>query len=458
MDGKKPRPTGGIRAKSTRGKTQVPVTPVDAEALRRLRSQLDWNQEQLCEKSRVSIQTISRLEREPNVADTSTVVALAKALGVPVGTLLGEEPGNLDKVTAPPEVMRHLEEFVNRLFRTAQGTTKFLDAFTRYLEGDPDKVVTVMGTIDVEEEILGLWSSILHAYEGTDWGLMVQKTNALAEVAQRVGRPYLGAVAHAYAAKALRNTGNPGAMRQARSMLEKVPESARSPLLSRLRGKILEREENLEGALKCYEESLELSKKSPREDMLYALEKVKLLRNLVDLRVKMARRCNPEQKEARSTHLQVAGEYLPLAEAAIKVLRTHSANTAEMEEGMLSFSRARHLEAQGRFEEARKLALVILNRQVAARSLYSVAKTHMFLIHVCIEAEKLDEACTLYASLRPLRPYFTRRLWMYHEEWVKPQEETIRKHLPKGRPEVVPAKFEPPSAILALTGIELPTT
>ena len=62
-----------------------------AATVRRLRADRGWGQEQLAAQAKVSPRTISYLESGARRPRVLTLARLAKALDVPLSTLLGEE-------------------------------------------------------------------------------------------------------------------------------------------------------------------------------------------------------------------------------------------------------------------------------------------------------------------------------------------------------------------------------
>ncbi len=64
------------------------TTGTTGDKVRALRKERGWLQQDLAERARVSMQTVSNLETGRHVPELATLSKIAKALGVPLSELL----------------------------------------------------------------------------------------------------------------------------------------------------------------------------------------------------------------------------------------------------------------------------------------------------------------------------------------------------------------------------------
>lgn len=82
---------------SRRSKASLTAGDALGIAIKRARLKKDMTQEQLAHDAGMSLSTLARIETGANEARVSTLLLLAKALGVSAASLIAECEANLDK-------------------------------------------------------------------------------------------------------------------------------------------------------------------------------------------------------------------------------------------------------------------------------------------------------------------------------------------------------------------------
>lgn len=416
---------------STEGNTNT-TGYLNGARIRELRKKRGLRQEDVSRETGISLQTISRLERKSAVAGTNKLVKLANFFGVPYGYLLGEEAPRLSEYVAGRETRSGVEKLLSMLSGSRHKPAKMLEAFCAFLDADPQNLARSSGTMEEEEEILGLWWSIMSAYERGSWEYMISKAEALLRLGERLGCLHLVALARAYKAKAIRNTGTSTSLKEARQELEMIPKESdgfESALIDRLSAKVLAREGKLKEALAKCKRAEELMKKSSREDVLFLLEKTKLMRNIAVLNGRLARKDEADKdRAAKPIHIKEAEKYLDRCQDAIDNLSKYLKRGAKVERMLLAFAKARHFEIQSELEKALKSAKMALQfSEKLGEPGYGV-RVKMFLVHVCMQLGYKEEAARYYGSLLPLRKYRTGWFEHHYTRWLEPYEKRISEY------------------------------
>lgn len=421
----KPSTTPRTRRRKTGKQSNVDMVPIDREQLRQLRDVREWTQEDLAEKTSISVQTISRLERESHVTSTSVLAALAKAFSVPVGLLLGERVGQWSK-SLPGNTADALDQFLERLHTRSADVPKFLNSLTGLLARGTTVLTISESCVEKEEEILGIYASMIVCYETGRWQQMKDWSQTLIKKAQGLGRPCLAAVGHAYAAKALRNIGDEEA---AAAELNDLPEGAESFTLSRLRGKITQREDStkdaLHKAMEHYTRSQKLLLGSQRGDLICLVEKMKLYRNTASCCLRLA-----SEKEQPKQNLKRAKEAIDQAKKTLAELEGISPYAANKERSFLALKQAQLKEAEGSPEKAAQTALQAYAQAKKEQQKHQEAKVVMYLVHACCKAGYYKRAVTFYAELQKHKGRFTPPLLRMYDWWVQDHEEQLVEYWP----------------------------
>jgi len=399
----------------------VPVGCVVCERLRNLRSgRKNLTQKGLAKKIGIHFQTVSRLERSPSPVDTNTLVKLARFFDVPCGYLLGEEKVDMARhlqgdTEFVGEVARFLEVLVERQVHRPADMLKYLRMLA---QADPSKVVE--GRMADEEQAFGLWWSLLAAYERGNWDEMIRRAEQLKEVGEKVGRPLLVAVAHAYKAQALCRRDRDIDIDAAQKELMLVPRNSEwfeSALVTRLRAKVLRRQGCIKEALSLCEKAQRAIESCERDDALYYLERVKLHRYLGVLHSRLARESKNDQDLRR--HLSKAAEYFEECEKTLAPLKAEIPREGLVEKMLLKFAWARHAEIPRDFEQSLKYGKEALGQALENRDEDYATKVRMFLLHISILLENEKEALEHVKELMPLKQWKTGPLAQYYERWVK---------------------------------------
>lgn len=87
-----------------RGASTKTIEAAVRNRIRELRVARGFTQEQLCERAEISIDAVTRIESGSRTPTLSTLVSIAKALGVELSELVRTEP--LPPPTLPPAVER----------------------------------------------------------------------------------------------------------------------------------------------------------------------------------------------------------------------------------------------------------------------------------------------------------------------------------------------------------------
>lgn len=404
------------------------------DRLRTLREQMKLSREELATKADISLQTIARLELTNAVSGTDTLAKLANILKVPCGYLLGEEVLNLSEFSIPGEFQKKVAGFLEKLMAT-RNPSQLLEGLSIFLSSQqPDRIEGLLQTagISEEEEVLGLWWSIVSAYQHGDWDTMIAKSQTLIDLAEGLGRPYLAALGHAYKAKAVRNKGGRDAIKKAEEELNEIlrAEKFQSALTCRLISKICSRQQNDLEALQWRKKSEELMLKSNRDDALFLFEKVKLFRGIASANVELARNAKKDNIEsAVSEHLAEADAYLKLCKDAISRLEKQLEREAKVERMLLAFCTARYLEVSGKAESAVKSAKEALELAAEVGQESYAVRIRMFLCHMHVEIGKKDEAIHYFGSLIPLQNYSSGRYGWQYQKYIGPHEDTLREYM-----------------------------
>ncbi|HUT56849.1 MAG TPA: helix-turn-helix transcriptional regulator [Phycisphaerae bacterium] len=427
--------------------SRVPIAPVDNMHLKKLRLAKKWSQKHLSKMTKISLPTIARLEQNPQPTTTSVLAALARAYDVPIGTLMGEQVSDISRCAASPGTINHLVKFLNQVFLAGPAVPELLGAMTVFLGADFKKVATTACSMEREEEVLGLWSSIIAAYKNADWDHMCENIGAFIDLAHKMGRPYLAAVGHVYAAKAWRNRGTRDAVGEAKRELQKVPENAESFTLSRLAGKTMEQEERFGEALTEYRKAWQLIEITHRRDLVYAIEKTKLFRNLSGVHLQIARACAEKGRvKAKQLHLKEARKHFERAEKALADLNKHSEYAGKIERMKLTLRRAQLLEAEGDLTAAANTAVESYRQSKDAGQEHSIAKSVMYLVHICCVAGEYDRAWVYFKPLWQNRKQFTPPLKQVFDCWVGKHFKNLCREAQKNTSkdkEMTPVVFKP---------------
>ncbi len=403
---------------------------LDNEKLRELRKKRGLTQIGLEEAAEIDVQTISRLERSPCKASTETLVKLARFFDVPCGLLLGQASADVvDYYEGQPEFVVQVNRFLRLLSEKAKHQpSELLNVFCALLEADPERLISIPEAMLKEEKVFGLWWSILAAYEKADWVRMSVKAEELKQLAEELHRPFLVAVARAYKAQALCQMDTEAELVQAKGELDMVPKDSQlfeSALIYRLRAKVLRRQDKIREALEMCNEAKHIMDKAGRDDVLFLLEKVKLMRYLGVLNSRVARQMGDEHGTAWQKHMMESNKYFEGCETAIKDLANELPREAKVEEMLLAFTKARDFEIHGQFEDAYDSAWRALNLAQKNHEEGYSAGVKMFLVHICTQLGRKDEAAEYFGSLLPLSKYRNGRLKRYCQKWVVPNKDRL---------------------------------
>jgi transcriptional regulator with XRE-family HTH domain len=399
--------------------------------LRKLRDKNDLSRKELAKRVGVSHQTIARLELKNEVAGTDTLGKLADFFKVPCGYLLGEDSLDLGTYSIGDELMQKVVEFLDKIMGARNGPAPLLDSMCMFIDSQYDKLGTKEG-ISEEEEVLGLWWSIVSAYSRGKWKVMIAKSEGLIRLAEALGRPNLAALGHAYKAKAIRNSGSKDAIKRAENEIRTLLEGEKfqSALTCRLIAKIYSRQKQPIKALDECLKAEKLMEESDRDDALFLLEKVKLLRNIASRNVDLAREMKKDRKKSLvSDYLLKADTYLKLCDGAISNLNKQLEMEAKTERMLIEFCRARYFDVSDNSDRAISCAEEVLKiaRELDQES-YAV-RVRMFLCHIYVERVEKDKAIHYYGSLLPMRKYSKGRFRWQYERYVKEHEEMIQAYI-----------------------------
>ena len=107
---------------------------VNGELVRTLRERKSWSQEHLADAAGLSVRTVQRVEVD-NIASAETRLALAAALGVPVGELIPGPPEA--SARAGSGLARKMLVGVGVAFALAFGLIILLNALSGFLPRQP---------------------------------------------------------------------------------------------------------------------------------------------------------------------------------------------------------------------------------------------------------------------------------------------------------------------------------
>jgi transcriptional regulator with XRE-family HTH domain len=421
--------------------------------LRELRKTRGWSRADIAKKSGVSIQNICRLEQSDKRVDTKTLGFLSDTLGVPASVLLGERTCDLSRYVVNPCEEKALREFLDQLISFAN-KAELLERLKQLIQvKTPKEFMREQRTgILIIEEILGRWTSLILAYENADWEGMRQHAERLVEMAGELNRPQLAYLAHAYAAKAFRNIGTQAADKQAEFNIAQIPEDSTSFVVLRLRAKILSSKKEYEQAISFLRKGVELiTQQRERNDYLYAVEKVKLFRNLARCHMELAWENTPENKPLRkltanvNDHLDEARKYLGQASRSLKGIKIHSQRAYDVEKMLLHIAQARLAQKCGKYPEAIEKAYMAIGLAGAADAPYGKVKMLMFLVHCYSELGQLRQAYPLYLRLKAEYARLPHNLRASFDHWVDNKlEKRLKEYGEKhGTDQLVPAVYRP---------------
>jgi len=401
--------------------------------LKELRKKAGLSRHELFEKTGISVQTIARLEQNNVVTATDTLVKLADYFKRPYGYLLGEETPSLEKYSLSPELKSILIKFLDKLMEAKSSPLELLDAVCVLIDAQAGQVGTRKG-IEEEEEVLGLWWSIISAYEQSKWDTMIVKSKALICLAEALGRVHLAALGHAYTAKAVRNIAGEHAGENAEDELRKIPHEKefQSALVFRMFGKIYSQAERLDEALKEYQKAESLMIESRRDDTLFLLERAKLLRNLSCVHRKLAEKAGESgDQEGKAGHLEEARKYLERCGDSIGRFAKTIEHEAGIEKLLLTYSWAWYYKVAGRREDAIDSAKQALKLAEQLEQAEYAAKIKMFLFHLYMEIGRKEDAIQYYGVIFPLEKYSGGRFKWHYENLILPHQSRILASLVK---------------------------
>ncbi|MFC1783451.1 hypothetical protein ACFL02_07680, partial [Planctomycetota bacterium] len=358
-----------------------------------------------------------------------TLVKLSDIYNVPCGYLLGEDFLKFEDYVGSPEVIAKITKLLRILSNKVRySPTEVLEALCSFLEADPQKLGNSAGSMVEEEEIFGLWWSIMTAYKNGDWHCMIEKTDDLLRMSEKLGRPFLAAIARIYKAQAFRNFGGEENLEKAEKEFNMLPSDSNvfeSALINRLKAKLLRRREKLAEAIDYCKKAENLTNASSRGDALFLLERVKLMRYIAVLHSRLAKMKGDHDNEDKSNHNSIADKYFKICEGAIRDLEKYHEQDAENEKMLLSFAKARHFYNLGKLEDSLKFAE--LSHEIATESKdenYAI-KVKMYLVHILNEMNLEDKALNYFATLLPKREYIKVEFKKRYEDWFRPYEKKL---------------------------------
>lgn len=369
-----------------------------------------------------------------NGTRTDKLLKLADFFKVPCGYLLGQDVLDLSQYNLGDELKKKVIAFLEKL-TAAKNPLRLLEAIYVFLDTtEPDSIGTLIAKQGIceEEEILGLWWSIVSAYQRGDWKTMINKSDALINIGEALGRPYLVALGHTYKAKAIRNQGGKEAVEKAEKELKQVLEGERyqSALTCRLIAKIYSRRQQQEKALEECIKAEKLMNQGSRDDALFLLEKVKLLRNIASRNIELARKAKNQNNEpGAAEHLERVENYLKSCRDAIDQLEKQLKEEANVERMLLVFCSARYFEVTGKTNASIKSAKEALElAEKLGQDDYAV-RVRMFLCHIYVEQGDKDRAIHYYGSLMPLQDYSSGKFEWQYQRYIGRDEEKIRGYI-----------------------------
>jgi len=405
---------------------------IDNQRLRNLRKKVDISQAKLAKNIGISLQGISRLERHPTVITTETLVRLARFFEVPCGYLLGETEIELTKYAADDQLAKKIRELLDRIVsvdrRMLASTINDFMLLVEAKSKEPEQP----GSIVYEEEIVGLWWSIISAYQRCDWRTMIGKSNRLIEMAGGLKRPYLVALGLSYKAKALRSLGAVSELQQAESILTRAEKDVgmESALIHRMRGKVLVRQKRFQDALEEYSIALKEVESSKRNDALFHLEKTKLFRNLSTVHQRLAKESFKDGKmDERKKHLDEAMDFMGKCKESISHLAEHTREEAKTEEILLYSCEANFNEACDRRDAALRSAEKTLEKAIQLKNDGIATRTRMYLFHLNMVSNHEHNAMKYLVELFPLEKYRHGRFARHYENFVKKYEDEIESYI-----------------------------
>ena len=406
---------------------------IEPRLLRRLRANRELSRREVAQGAGVSLQTVARLELSLHSVPTTTdtLVQLANFFHVPCGYLLGESFASIDGFGLSDELRKVLEKFITKLRGLGNNPIETLGKLALLLETNKVEL-TSEANISLEEEILGLWWSVVSAYQQGDWAMMITKSERLINIAESLGRMYLAAIGHAYKAKALRNKGGEGFLKSSEGELRDIlaTETYQSGLTCRMIGKVYSREGKHDEAMREYKKAEKFVSESKRSDALFFLEKTKLLRNIARSHDRLAVVAKEKgDKTGRDYHLNEAERYIVLCEESIKDLGKQIKREAEIEKMLLARCRAYHLELLGKLRAAIEEAEAALKKANDLGEKDYAARIRMILFHVLMELDDKERAMYYFGSLFPLERYSRGRFAYHFERQVGPHILAIMEYI-----------------------------
>jgi len=417
-------------ADQTQGKLEMDGK-VDSKRLMRLRTEQNLSRRELASQAHVSLQTVARLELNRVVTTSNTLVKLAYFFGVPCGYLLGEDVTNTDEYGLNEELQGSIRRFLEKLPLDADKASDLLDEICIFVGRKGSLLATKEGMSE-EEEVLGLWWSIASAYQEGEWDTVISRSQELINIAEKLGRPFLAAIGHAYKAKGLRNKGGIRFLKNAEKELNEKLKGRKfqSAFTCRMIGKMYSREELYEEALRQYKKAETLMSESSRRDALFVLERTKLFRNIATTHGWLARKAEQNNNESeKNNHIGEAEKYIALCENSIKDLEKQVKRPADIERMMLTKCIAIHLEDSGKLWPAKDKAEEALQRANELGEKHYAARVRMLLFHLYMRLKKKEEAVQHLGSLFPLRRYKTGHFRWHYEKLVKPHEREMLEYV-----------------------------
>jgi transcriptional regulator with XRE-family HTH domain len=408
---------------------------IDNVLLRTLREKANMTQKELAGKLNMSYQAIARLEQSPHPAMTDTLTRLAGFFGVSCGYLLGEEQVDLERLSLNKQLAANVEKFLQKVFSEPQPPDKLLEKLLMYVDvAGKESAGRSEDSIEMEEEIMGVWWDIVNEYRRANWQVMTAKASQLIDMAQKIRRPYLAGLGRAYKAYGLRNQNTPESLAQAAHELTKLQgeKGFECALKHRITGKIYSRRDDLPSALAEYLAAEELVRKSTRDDVLFILEKVKLLRNIAGIYERLADSMGTEQTKDKKAYLKKCEKYLAECGTAIEQLAECGQEDAFVENAMLCHGWARYHRQNGDQDQAIKKAIEARNNAEKAKMRDYDVRLVMLLFNFNMRWQNFAVAAKWYGQLLPLQRYRRGPIARHYKKLVAEYETEILNYIAQG--------------------------
>lgn len=404
---------------------------IDHHRLKQLRIDKSVSQKQLAKSTGVSLQGIYRLERSPTVSTTLTLVKLARFFEVPYGFLLGEAEVDLSHYAADNQLAKQIKCLLDKLVSIERSQLEdAIEKFLILLESKSKLSEQIQG-ITYEEELMGLWWSMMNAYQCDQWETIISKTNRFMELAKALNRPYLAALGKIYHTVALRKSGRAIQEEKIKSQLDAFGKSdtMKSALTLRMRGKALVRRGHYEDALKAYQAAQDIIEQSRRDDALFHLEKSKLLRNISTVYQRQAQK--KDTKKSANEYFMQGRLFLERAKRSLSSLQPNLPLQSKIEETLLYLCEAQFYEFEQKTKPALRLAQKALNMANENEHHGIATRTRMYLFHLNMKDCHWEEGMKYLSQLFPLEQYQHGSFERHYRNYVKVYEPQIKEYLKK---------------------------